>query len=303
VEGLAAGIYYYDPTEHRLVRGEQEVTLVRELYDPVNRSIFDSAAFAVFLIGKLSAITPLYADAGRDFCLIEAGCMTQLLMACAPEHRIGVCPIGGMAFDHVRAAFDVDHDHVLLHSLLGGALLPSAAARPAALGGAVAAAVPAPVAAAGAPASVDELIDRVRGFARQMLPEYLVPSRFVVVDDLPLSANGKVDRARLPEPPPQPQAHEAVAPRTDTEKTVAEMWKELLRLPGLGVHDDFFALGGDSIVSVRFVNRVRERFHVELPLRDFLGAATVEKVAALIERTVTDYVRKLDDSQVQGLLS
>ncbi len=305
VSGLPAGMHYYDPSAHGLVHVERSIALVRELYDPVNRGVFDRAAFALLLVGKLAAVKPLYDDAARDFCLVEAGCMTQLLMTCAPEHRIGVCPIGGLAFDHVRAALDVDEDHVLLHSLLGGALLPVEAAtpsvrpprpRPASVPAAAAAEAP-------APARAGEFVDRVRGFARQALPEYLVPARFVVIERLPLSSNGKVDRARLPAPAATAESKSFTPPRTDTEKAVAAMWMELLRLPDLGVHDDFFALGGDSIISVRFINRVRERFHVELPLREFLGAASVESVAGLIERLVIDLVAGLDEDAVQGLLS
>jgi hypothetical protein len=183
-----------------------------------------------------------------------------------------VCPIGGLAFDRVRAGFDVDDDHVLLHSMLGGAQAPSRRA------GASRKHTASPAAAAPSEApsealTAEQLIDSVRAFARQTLPEYLVPSRLVVLDRLPLSPNGKVDHAMLPPPPPRRGEGAETPPRTDAEKAVASMWMELLRLPAVDVRDDFFVLGGDSIVAVRFLNRVRQQFHVELPLGEFLGVA------------------------------
>ncbi|PWI10491.1 non-ribosomal peptide synthetase [Streptomyces sp. NWU339] len=111
--------------------------------------------------------------------------------------------------------------------------------------------VPAPGAAVPPPA---ELRDRLSG----ELPDYMVPAAFVTVMELPLTANGKVDRRRLPDPDPSVAADTAYrAPRTEAERVLAGIWAELLGVERVGVDDNFFMLGGDSIVSIQVVSRAR----------------------------------------------
>jgi acyl carrier protein len=112
------------------------------------------------------------------------------------------------------------------------------------------------------------------------LPDYMVPADVVVLDRLPLNANGKVDRAALPEPGPSPE-NGYVAPRNPTEEALARIWSELLGAERVGVEDDFFALGGDSIVSLRLASRVRHGFGVDVSPRELFEAPTV---GALAER-------------------
>ncbi|KAA2261601.1 amino acid adenylation domain-containing protein [Solihabitans fulvus] len=90
---------------------------------------------------------------------------------------------------------------------------------------------------------------------RSVLPDYLVPTSIVVLDAFPLNPNGKVDRAALPEPLPE-SSHGSAAPETPTELRIAGVWSELLAVPGIGVQDDFFALGGDSFTAVRAVRQI-----------------------------------------------
>lgn len=121
VERLPAGIYYYHPVQHHLVALATDIELKRTIHDPfINRPIFDKAAFSLFLIAQLNAIAPLYGEASRDFCLLEAGYMGQLLMEAAPTCQIGLCPVGSMDFEQVRALFALDEGHILVHSFLGG---------------------------------------------------------------------------------------------------------------------------------------------------------------------------------------
>ncbi len=112
------------------------------------------------------------------------------------------------------------------------------------------------VPAADPPASLDEL----QGFLRKRLPGYMVPAALVTLDKLPLTANGKIDRRRLPEPgDARPHLHAAyVAPRTPAERILAEVWAEVLGLDRVGIHDNFFAIGGASITSLRIVARAQE---------------------------------------------
>ena len=111
----------------------------------------------------------------------------------------------------------------------------------------------------------------------------MVPSAFVCLDSLPLTANGKVDRAALPDPEQANSQREAqfVAPRTPVEGILAGIWAEVLGQgadggpPGVGVHDSFFALGGHSLLATQVIARVRNAFQIEVPLRSLFGAPTV----------------------------
>jgi amino acid adenylation domain-containing protein len=124
--------------------------------------------------------------------------------------------------------------------------------------------------------------DALRMALRARLPEYMVPAAFVVMDRLPLNANGKIDRRALPAPAwDADSAAEAAA--TPTEGVVASLWAQVLGADRVGATDDFFALGGHSLLAARAVARLSEAFGVELPLRALFEASTVRGLATLID--------------------
>ena len=119
----------------------------------------------------------------------------------------------------------------------------------------------------------------LRDWLRGRLPEHLVPSAFVALDAIPLNRNGKIDRRALPAPERDAGA-EYVAARTTTERRLAAIWAEVLRVDRVGVTDSFFELGGDSITSMRITSRVREEFGVEVSPRALFTAPTLGRFAA-----------------------
>jgi amino acid adenylation domain-containing protein len=124
----------------------------------------------------------------------------------------------------------------------------------------------------------------VRAALRDSLPDYMVPVAFTVLDRLPLNRNGKVDRAALPRPSTTPAAEWAlVAPRTPTERAVAQVWAGVLGLEQVGVHDDFFALGGHSFAATRAVGRLREALSRDLPLRLLFERPVLADFAAALD--------------------
>ena len=131
----------------------------------------------------------------------------------------------------------------------------------------------------------EQLAVRLRETVRKWLPDYMVPSALVVVDELPLAASGKVDRDRLPEPE-RSNVAEYRRPSTATEETLANVIAEVLSLDRVGVDDDFFQLGGHSLLAMRVVVRLREMFSVELPLRAVFENPTVGGLAACIVREI-----------------
>ncbi|WP_238539735.1 non-ribosomal peptide synthase/polyketide synthase [Corallococcus macrosporus] len=126
----------------------------------------------------------------------------------------------------------------------------------------------------------------LRQHVQERLPEYMVPSTFVLMGTLPLTPTGKVDRKALPVPDVSNLAakRDVEPPATPMEARLAELWKELLRVPAVGRRDSFFELGGHSLLATQAVARIRATFDVELNLRTFFAAPTV---AALAERLST----------------
>jgi amino acid adenylation domain-containing protein len=124
----------------------------------------------------------------------------------------------------------------------------------------------------------------LRHYLREVLPEYMIPSSFIMLDEFPLTPNGKVDSRALPSPEEAQPVWDAdfVAPRTQVEEALADIWMEVLRLERVGVHDDFFELGGHSLLVVQVVARLRDTFQVELPPNALFDATTIAQLAEAI---------------------
>ncbi|MBD2559795.1 MULTISPECIES: non-ribosomal peptide synthetase [Nostoc] len=128
-------------------------------------------------------------------------------------------------------------------------------------------------------------ISELRQFLKRQLPEYMVPSAFVMLETLPLTLNGKVDRRALPVPESYRELEIGfVAPRTPIEEILALIWADVLRVEEVGIHDNFFELGGHSLLATQLVSRVRTTFGLEVPLRSLFEAATVADFAQYIQQ-------------------
>ncbi|HYT33362.1 MAG TPA: amino acid adenylation domain-containing protein, partial [Thermoanaerobaculia bacterium] len=123
---------------------------------------------------------------------------------------------------------------------------------------------------------LDPSVNEIRASLKRTLPDYMVPAAFVVLESLPLTANGKLDRRRLPVPEKSHgAAAEQIAPRTPVEELLAGIWCQVLGLERVGIFDDFFDLGGHSLLVTQVVARVRATFEAELPLRAVFERPTV----------------------------
>ena len=126
----------------------------------------------------------------------------------------------------------------------------------------------------------------LRAYLKERLPDYMIPATFVSVAALPLTPSGKVNRRALPAPDQNEagEAHEYLAPRTAVEEKLAEIWATVLRRARVGVTDNFFDLGGHSLVATQLISRVRSAFKVELPLRYLFDGPTIAELAAALTR-------------------
>ena len=128
--------------------------------------------------------------------------------------------------------------------------------------------------------------EELREFVRGKLPEYMVPSQMVVLNSIPLTTNGKIDRKALPAPSREnvSSTGDFVSPGTEIEKSLAAMWRELLKVDRIGIHDDFFNLGGHSLMAIKAVSRIRDVFGVDLPLATLLEAPTIAALSQILRQ-------------------
>ncbi len=136
------------------------------------------------------------------------------------------------------------------------------------------------------------------GHCAATLPDYMVPALFHTLDALPLTANGKLDRAALP----RPETAEGAASHTErpldvVEERISEVWAELLGAAP-GVDDDFFRTGGNSILAIRLISRIQGAFDVDLPLRAIFESPTVARLAAAVTALVQAEIDGMTDAEV-----
>jgi acyl carrier protein len=128
--------------------------------------------------------------------------------------------------------------------------------------------------------------NELRAHLRRKLPDYMIPAAFVLLESLPLTSSGKVNRLALPQPSRAQLAtgEDFVAPRTDIERELANIWAEVLRRESVGVKHNFFEIGGHSLLATQVISRIRKHFKLELPLRSIFESPTVATLAtALVE--------------------
>ncbi len=123
-------------------------------------------------------------------------------------------------------------------------------------------------------------------FLKTKLPDYMIPSAFVVLEKFPLTPNGKINRKGLPAPVPErPESkHGFTPPRTLTEETLAKIWRELLRQEVIGIDDNFFETGGHSLLAMQMLARVRNEFKTEMSLRNVFEAPTIAELAMILDQ-------------------
>ena len=128
-------------------------------------------------------------------------------------------------------------------------------------------------------------IGEMRTHLKQQLPEYMVPSAIVLLESLPLTTNGKIDRKALPRPDDRSQVEMTTAyveSQYELERTIAAIWSDLLGVEKVGLNDDFFDLGGHSLLAIQLLSRIRDRLQVEIAVKTFFESSTVADMAKAV---------------------
>ncbi|MEM6613698.1 MAG: amino acid adenylation domain-containing protein [Cyanobacteria bacterium P01_C01_bin.72] len=142
----------------------------------------------------------------------------------------------------------------------------------------------------------------LRDFLAAQLPEHAIPSMFIALREFPLTANGKIDRQQLPAPEKISLELTAafVAPQTDTEKAIAEIWSGILDVERVGIHDNFFELGGHSLLATQVVSHIRQALQTELSLRQFFDSPTVAGITTTITQNLA---MEADQEELAAMLA
>lgn len=127
-------------------------------------------------------------------------------------------------------------------------------------------------------------VSDMRPFLLKSLPDFMVPAAFIILKTLPLTAHGKIDRSALPAPEQEASTREEVfaGPRTPTEEVLTSIWLEVLHIKRIGIHDNFFAAGGHSLLAMQITSRIHEKFQVEIPLRSLFEAPTIAELSLVV---------------------
>ncbi|HML89684.1 MAG TPA: amino acid adenylation domain-containing protein [Methylomusa anaerophila] len=145
----------------------------------------------------------------------------------------------------------------------------------------------------------------INEYLRTKLPEYMIPGSYVLLPGLPLTANGKVERQRLPAPdsPAGSGTDRQIAPRTEVEKKIADIWKTELQLAEIGINDSFFSLGGDSLAGVRINNRLCQEFSIDMSLGTLFETQTIKALACVIEDTLQQGVGSSAAAELPAMIA
>jgi AMP-binding enzyme C-terminal domain/Phosphopantetheine attachment site len=145
--------------------------------------------------------------------------------------------------------------------------------------------------------------DELREFLSAWLPAHAVPSAFMVLDTLPRTPNGKINRNALPEPvAASSDASLFVEPTTSAELLLAQIWRDVLNIERIGIHDHFFRMGGHSLLATRAIAQLREVLQLEVPLRSIFEAPTIARLARTVEQLLEEQIAASEDPSAATLI-
>ncbi|MDR3203798.1 MAG: amino acid adenylation domain-containing protein [Deltaproteobacteria bacterium] len=275
VEDIEAGSYYYDPFKNNLVKLAPYPQSINP-FPGANGRIFEGASFAIFLVSETKAIEPLYGNRSKDFELIEAGLVSQLLESACRKLNLGLCQIGAVNFNLLRDLFLLNKDHRYLHCLVGGVIkgqdnINLIEANNESM-----------------PEEINNISNDLPKIIKEALsahlPSYMPPSTIIELKAMPLTSNGKVDRNELIKiARERADQNQFVTPRGERETKVAKLVSDALGGRTVGALDNFFELGATSLHLVNLQRRLNQAFEKEINIADIFSNPNVASLSAFLE--------------------
>jgi amino acid adenylation domain-containing protein len=286
IAGLEGGFYYYHAVNHHLVRLACQNEMTTAPWGKGdNPNVFERAAFSLFLVGESKAIEPVYGQEGANqMMLLEAGYMSQLLMEESPTQHIGLCPIGYID-KSAEQLLELSESQTILHSILGGSVTTQQIECWSATN-----------TQAEKSANTDKPLGNTLKQRQENLvtalgttiPSYMMPSAYVMVDKLPLTANGKVDRKALVS-----QGYTAavinnkVEAKNPMEKSILSIWQQVLGFDDFGTQDSFFEIGGDSVMILKIHQHLCQQLNVSITVVDLFKYPKIADLASFLSTTTS----------------
>ncbi|WP_315833558.1 non-ribosomal peptide synthetase [Bradyrhizobium prioriisuperbiae] len=294
VEELESGTYRYDPVAHALIQVGGPVSLETKRIPPANREMFEAAAFVLLVVGQMERIAPLCGSQSELVCRLEAGRLCQSLEDEASIHGLGLCQ-ASFNFRGLEAAFDLSPTELYVHALVGGVAEWSGKQR----------GWPFLAEALPAPSHVTDG-DAMRAYCEKVLPAYMVPVQFQIRESLPLNANGKVDRAVLSKQawhvparastPAAPLGGKSTQSIIELTEIVSRVAAETFEVKEVPIETRFIDLGADSLLALRFRNRLGRALNRPLPVTlayDYPSVAAIVRALAPPETEESTGISKM----------
>lgn len=293
VSGLPGGAYSYCPADHTLrpVAGAPGVNVEHHVHR--NRRLHKESAVTLGFVFDPAVTRPVYGEAADSLALIEAGVILATLSLAAETAGLALCPIGMVDFPAAETAWGLSGGRKLIHvAETGPRINGTGASDPNSQPAAASTFNPAPTTAptdeqtrrAGAPSTLDAAA--LRSFLSETLPDYMIPAEFVVLDRLPLTANDKVDREGLRQLnlPCLPTGTAFAAAREPREVELTAIWSRILKKEPdqIGVNDNFFDLGGDSIDVADVRRELKTEFGLDVGIVHLFQHPTIRKLATFL---------------------
>jgi epothilone synthetase B len=286
VDGLPSGLYYVHPDGDLILIDADPVAAPRH-HAAHNQVLAEAAAFTLTMFAHLPAISPVYGELSRDFCLLEAGYASQALMEASVGTACSLCPIGGLAAGAIADRVGLAENDLFLHALLGGLRDESAQ-----VDGTPAAVHPPP-----------SLATQLQQMVAAKLPPHMRPQDIVLLEAFPLTRNGKVDRKQVAATHARSTANHrkvGTAPKNHIEQQLARIAQQVLQLDEVDIDLEFFALGADSVKLVELAAAIERAFSQRLDLSYAFRYPTIRQMAAQLARGAASTAGGLSDAEEVG---
>ena len=260
---IGAGLYYFSP----VLNGLEFISRfdMEGAYAGANQSVYEKSSFAIYFVTAKSICSDDIGDVAINFNIGQIG---QVISMVAPEIEVGICAIGGFKEGVLLDGLGLENEnYIVRHSFLGGKIAPAQSQTWVALDETQSQSTPS---------------EKLKEALKHVLPDYMVPSKFVFVDEIPLSANGKLDRAALPDPDLE-KLNVVVAPSNEMEEQLVSVWKSVLGRDTIGIHQSFFELGGSSLLVMKCQQRLKDLLGENLPVVELFKHSTIHELAEFLE--------------------